>query len=255
MSRAYGQVDRQFVDGFDTAMPVLEAGRACRPRPCRPIAPYSSFSTRGDLLNLARQTRNLRASMLAPRKQFSGGGKGVERGVAAELSADHQEDGGSHGRPGIRHDPDRRHDFSQSDTRASRSYRMRWRESRLGREFDRVFHIADGHILEVCAYELIGGQFECVEAFCCNHGIAFVRRSDACSGAFGPERAVHTGDRAPRHYEVNDADQIVLNQRELNDLGSIAAANAWFQAGDFALPPLSIGTRESPSLCRENGDG
>jgi hypothetical protein len=116
-------------------------------------------------------------------------------------------------------------------------------------------HIADGHILEVCAYELIGGQFECVEAFCCNHGIAFVRRSDACSGAFGPERAVHTGDRAPRHYEVNDADQIVLNQRELNDLGSIAAANAWFQAGDFALPPLSIGTRESPSLCRENGDG
>ena len=80
MSRAYGQVDRQFVDGFDTAMPVLEAGRACRPRPCRPIAPYSSFSTRGDLLNLARQTRNLRASMLAPRKQFSGGGKGVERG-------------------------------------------------------------------------------------------------------------------------------------------------------------------------------
>ena len=116
-------------------------------------------------------------------------------------------------------------------------------------------HIADGRILEVCAYELIGGQFECVEAFCRTRGIAYVRRSDACSGAFGPERAVHTGDGSPRHYELNDADQIVLTQRELNDLGSIVAANAWFQAGDFALPPLSIGTRESPSLCRENGDG
>ncbi|HET6525035.1 hypothetical protein [Sphingopyxis sp.] len=116
-------------------------------------------------------------------------------------------------------------------------------------------HIAAGHILEVCAYELVGGQFECVEAFCRTHGIAFVRRSDACSGAFGPERAVHTGDGAPRYYEVNDFGRIVLTQRELNDLGSIAAANAWFEAGDFALPLLSIGTRANPSSGQENDDG
>src|SRR5690606_19890162 len=103
-----------------------------------------------------------------------------------------------------------------------------------------ISSISEGRLLEVCAYELVGGEFDHVETFCNRHGIPYVRISAACARAFGAQRVVHTGDGCPTEYEINESDKIVLTRAELNELGSIDAANIWFEAGEFMPPPIRI---------------
>ncbi|PKP99097.1 MAG: hypothetical protein CVT74_08935 [Alphaproteobacteria bacterium HGW-Alphaproteobacteria-13] len=98
----------------------------------------------------------------------------------------------------------------------------------------------DGATLEICAHGLIGGQFDQVEDFCNQHRIPYVRNSDPCVGAFSAQHAVHTGDGAPRYYGTNESERVVMTRAELNELGTIAAANAWFQAAAFSPPAISI---------------
>lgn len=115
--------------------------------------------------------------------------------------------------------------------------------------------VVDGKILEVCAHQLIGGQFDHVEAFCDRHGIAYVRTSDPCIGAFGAERVVYTGDGPLRAYEVNEAERVVLTRCELNQLGSIEAANAWFEASEYTPPPITIISGDERRSSRETSNG
>jgi hypothetical protein len=101
-------------------------------------------------------------------------------------------------------------------------------------------HIVEGATLEICAHGLTGGQFDEVEGFCNHHGIPYVRNSDPCIGAFSAQRAVHTGDGEPLYFDTNGSDHVLMSRAELNGLGSIAAANVWFEAAAFVPPPLSI---------------
>jgi|AutmiccommunBRH5_1029478.scaffolds.fasta_scaffold52847_1 hypothetical protein len=100
--------------------------------------------------------------------------------------------------------------------------------------------ISENCLREVCAYELIGGEFDHVETFCNRHGISYVRISAACAGAFGAQRVVHTGDGLPAEYEINESEMIVLTRTELNELGSIDAANSWFEMGEFMPLPIEV---------------
>ena len=47
-----------------------------------------------------------------------------------------------------------------------------------------AFAVCDGATLEAFAYELSGGTFEWTEEFCEDHGLAYVRSSGSCGGAF-----------------------------------------------------------------------
>lgn len=97
-----------------------------------------------------------------------------------------------------------------------------------------------GETLEICGYDLAGGVFDDIEAFAQTRGLAYVRTSGSCPGAFGPERVVFDGITPPRHYELNEDDAVVIDRRQLRALGRIDAAEAWFASAEFSPPPLVI---------------
>lgn len=97
-----------------------------------------------------------------------------------------------------------------------------------------------GTALEICGYDLAGGVFDEIETFAQARGLAYVRTSGSCPGAFGPERVVFDGAAPPRHYELNEDEAVVIDRRQLRALGRIEAAEAWFAAAEFTPPPLVI---------------
>lgn len=97
-----------------------------------------------------------------------------------------------------------------------------------------------GEPLEICGYELAGGVFSSIEQFAAEHGLAFVRSSGSCAGAFGPERVVFDGLNPRRDYDLTEYDMVVLGVDQLRRLGTIEAAEAWFAAAEFAPPALEI---------------
>lgn len=97
-----------------------------------------------------------------------------------------------------------------------------------------------GEALEICGYDLAGGVFDEIETFAQARGLAYVRNSGSCSGAFGPERVVFDGVTPPRLYELNEDGAVVIDRRQLRALGRIDAAEAWFASAEFAPPPLLI---------------
>lgn len=97
-----------------------------------------------------------------------------------------------------------------------------------------------GEALEICGYDLPGGVFDDIETFAQAQGLAYVRTSGSCPGAFGPERVVFDGSTPPRHYELNEDEAVVIDRRQLRALGRIDAAEAWFASAEFAPPPLLI---------------
>lgn len=100
--------------------------------------------------------------------------------------------------------------------------------------------VSDGEPLEAFACELPGGIFQDTESFCEQHGIAFVRGSGSCAGAFGPERAVFTGERPAAYFDLTESEEVVLTQSGLRALGSLAAVDSWFASAEFTPPPVTI---------------
>lgn len=100
--------------------------------------------------------------------------------------------------------------------------------------------LRNGETLEAFAYELPGGIFQETESFCEQHGIAFVRSSGSCAGAFGPERVVFTGERPAAHFDLTENDEVVLTQYGLRALGSLEAIESWFATAGFTPPPIMI---------------
>lgn len=100
--------------------------------------------------------------------------------------------------------------------------------------------IRTGETLKVCAFELPGGTFEWTEEFCEDHGLAYVRNSGSCCGAFGPERVVFTGIGAAMQFDMTESDEIVLARSMIRELGTIEAVDAWFDHAEFVVPPFAI---------------
>lgn len=94
--------------------------------------------------------------------------------------------------------------------------------------------------LEAFACELPGGTFEWTEEFCESHGLAYVRSSGSCGGAFGPERVIFTGTGAAVQFDMTESDEIVLAESMIRDLGTMEAIEAWFRLAEFAVPPLTV---------------
>jgi hypothetical protein len=103
----------------------------------------------------------------------------------------------------------------------------------------------DGHrialaaSLELFAYEVPGGQFDELEAFCTAHGLAFVRWCDGYPGAWNAERVVFTGRGEPVSYAAIE-DFVVIGRQTVESLGSYDAIIANFDAADFVVPPFVV---------------
>lgn len=100
--------------------------------------------------------------------------------------------------------------------------------------------VRGGATLEAFAYELSGGTFDWTEEFCEDHGLAYVRSSGSCAGAFGPERVIFTGTGAAVQFDMTESDEIVLARSMIWDLGSMEAIEAWFRLAEFLPPPFTI---------------
>lgn len=111
--------------------------------------------------------------------------------------------------------------------------------------------VRNGEVLEAYACELPGGIFQDTESFCEQHGIAFVRGSGSCAGAFGPERAVFTGERPAAYFDLTESAEVVLTQSGLRALGSLEAVDSWFASAEFTPPPVMIIERDAaaPLTC------
>ena len=111
--------------------------------------------------------------------------------------------------------------------------------------------VRNGETLEAFAYELPGGIFQDTESFCEQHGIAFVRGSGSCAGAFGPERAVFTGEHPADYFDLTENDEVVLTQSGLRALGSLEAVDCWFASAQFTPQTVTIVEDEvsTPQAC------
>lgn len=100
--------------------------------------------------------------------------------------------------------------------------------------------VCEGGTLEAFAYELPGGTFNWTEEFCEDHGLAYVRNSGSCGGAFGPERVIFTGTGAAVQFDMTESDEIVLARSMIRELGAMEVIEAWFRHAEFVPPPFTI---------------
>lgn len=100
--------------------------------------------------------------------------------------------------------------------------------------------IEDGATLTVYADDLAGGIFDTLEATCEAHGIAFVRDSASCGGAFGPERVIFTGAGSSHAYDMTECGDIALTHTAFRGMASLDEISAWFAAATFSPPPVHI---------------
>lgn len=89
---------------------------------------------------------------------------------------------------------------------------------------------------ESCAW----GKIDNLEAFCVENGLPFVRWSGSYPGEWSPERLIFRGTGTVDCYMVDESDRVLIDRRLLNDLGSIEAALAYFDAAEYAVPPLVV---------------
>jgi hypothetical protein len=107
-------------------------------------------------------------------------------------------------------------------------------------------HRQEGQSLRLYAHEVAWGRFDALEAFCVEQGLPFARWSGGCSGQWGSERVVFTGEGEPQPYPVDESDTVLIGRAAIKQHGSIEAVLAWFDAADFAIPPLEITDDATP---------
>ena len=95
--------------------------------------------------------------------------------------------------------------------------------------------------LHFCAHEVAWGRFEDLENWCIARSLPFCRRSGAYGGEWNAERVVFTGSGAPRSFAADVDEHVMIDRDMAEHLGSMAAIRAYFDAADFAVPPLVIG--------------
>lgn len=110
-----------------------------------------------------------------------------------------------------------------------------------GEPFEADQHV-EGQPLRLFAHEVAWGRFDPLEARCRELGLAFVRWSGGYDRQWGPCRVAFTGKGDTNVYPVDEDDVAVITRERLEAFGTIEAAMAWFDAADFAVPPLVVTT-------------
>jgi len=110
-----------------------------------------------------------------------------------------------------------------------------------GAPFD-ASQFPDATPLTLYAHEVAWGRVENLEAFCVAHKLPFARWSGSYPGQWDPERVVFTGDGEPQSFGASEDDYVMIGRHTAEALGSYEAIIANFDAADFAIPPLRIGT-------------
>ena len=98
----------------------------------------------------------------------------------------------------------------------------------------------DPGVLTLVAHEVAWGRLDDIEDFCVERGLPFSRWAGSSPGAFEPERVVFDGTGETRCFAASDEDVLVASLATLRELGSMAAIEAYFAAGDLTPPPLDI---------------
>ncbi len=75
---------------------------------------------------------------------------------------------------------------------------------------------------------------------CAANAVSFTRWSDAYAGQWGAERVVFTGTGEPMSFAADEDDHVLIGRETAEQLGSVEAIRAHFDAADFAVPPLII---------------
>ena len=101
-------------------------------------------------------------------------------------------------------------------------------------------HRTVGEALSLYAHEVAWGRFETLEAWCVDKKLPFARWSGAYGGEWGAERVVFTGAGKPTSYAADEDDRVVIDRGTVEQLGSIEAITAYFDAADCAVPPLVV---------------
>jgi len=108
-----------------------------------------------------------------------------------------------------------------------------------GEPFD-THHRVVGKPLTLYAHEVAGGCFDTLESWCVENLLPFARWSGGYGGQWGPERVVYRGGGSPTSYVVTEDDEVVIARPTIEQLGSLQAVLAHFDAADFAVPPLAV---------------
>lgn len=103
----------------------------------------------------------------------------------------------------------------------------------------------EGEPLRLFAHEVAWGRFEELEAWYVEHCTPFARWSGAYGGQWGAERVVFSGVGEPVSYAADEDDCIMINRNTAEQLGSIDAIRAHFDAADFEVPVLIVGGEAS----------
>lgn len=117
--------------------------------------------------------------------------------------------------------------------------------------------IISGFPLYGAATGVAGASFYAVEAFCRDHGLHYVRRSDACPGSWDTNMVVFTGDGDVRTFASDDAGTVMLSIDEIRDLGSMSAIYNHVGPAMLDVGPLVIVGSDPPEAAAQaaGGDG
>lgn len=100
--------------------------------------------------------------------------------------------------------------------------------------------IVSGERLAGVASFVHSGEFSETEAFCRQHGLRYIRWSDACVGAWDASIEIFTGSGAVDDFAATPGGVVVLTLEDIHRLGSLAAIEAHFAAADFDPGPLVL---------------
>jgi hypothetical protein len=110
-------------------------------------------------------------------------------------------------------------------------------------------HRSMGAPLNLYAHEVAGGCFDALESWCVQNRLPFARWSGGYAGQWGPERVIYRGEGTLASYVVTEDDEVVIARGTIEQLGSLEAVLAHFDAADFAVPPLAVdGDDQSASV-------
>ncbi|CAH1667027.1 hypothetical protein [Chelatococcus asaccharovorans] len=101
-------------------------------------------------------------------------------------------------------------------------------------------HRTTGEPLTLYAHEVPWGRFEELESWCIENRLPVARWSGGFGSEWTGERVVFTGDGAPWSYIADECDRILVDRATVEQLGSIEAILAHFDAANAVLPPLAV---------------
>jgi hypothetical protein len=115
-------------------------------------------------------------------------------------------------------------------------------------------HRTEGEPLELFANEVAWGKVEALENFCADHGLAYHFWAGGFFAEWSAERIIYRGEGAADSFIADESDRVLIDRGEVERRGSIEAVLAYFDAADFAVPPLVI-EDEGDAAGKEVGRG